>query len=156
MQEQLDILRGLGLDPLQEKIMFIAGEVYKESPEHPGYWVALDGKIVGPRGNFIALNEHYTGYFKVHLRDKKCFLHRVVMMTWQPHPKGHTLVVNHRDRNRKNNHVSNLEWATQLENVEHWKLCDIKDDLKMRLKARLSTLGEKLDLDQVLLAVDEL
>lgn len=160
MQEQLDILRGLGLDPLQERIMFVEGEVYKESPDHPGYWVSIEGKIIGPRGNHIALDEHYTGYYKVHLRDKKCFLHRVVMMTYKPREDGHTLVVNHKDRNRKNNHISNLEWATQLENIEHWKKDDvkrdIKDDLKTRLKARLSMLGEKIDLDQVCLVIDEL
>jgi|GEM_PF-6246773 len=156
IQDQLDILRGLGLDPLQENIMLNKGELYKESPEYPGYWISISGNIIGPRGNHIALDEHYTGYYKAHMRDKKCFVHRVVMMTFKPHEKGHTLVVNHKDRNRKNNHISNLEWATQLENIEHWRLCDIKDDLKTRLKARLSTLGEKIDLDQVLAAVDEL
>ena len=156
MEAQLDIIRGLGIDPMKERIMIIEGDVYKESPEFPSYWVSLDGRVIGPRGNHIALDEHYTGYYKVHLRDKKCFVHRVVMMTYSPNPKSHTLVVNHKDRNRKNNHISNLEWTSQLENVDHWKIDDLKKSIKTSLKARISDLDEKIDIDKILTIIDEL
>lgn len=30
-------------------------------------------------------------------------------------------MVNHKDRNRQNNHILNLEWVTNSENVRHWQ-----------------------------------
>ncbi len=75
---------------------------------------------------------------------KKTFLvHRLVAMTFIEN-SDESLSVNHKDFNRKNNHVDNLEWLTHIENIRHaiprmgkhkgeshkkakLKICDVKE-----------------------------
>ena len=50
---------------------------------------------------------------------KKMFkLHRAVAETFIPNPKA-LKVINHRDLNKLNNNISNLEWCTQKDNMIH-------------------------------------
>ena len=39
------------------------------------------------------------------------------MLTWEPIPNAEDLTVDHKDHNRRNNAVSNLEWVTREENL---------------------------------------
>lgn len=45
-------------------------------------------------------------------------IHRLVAMHFLPPVSGKTHV-NHKDGNKKNNHVANLEWVTPSENISH-------------------------------------
>jgi len=49
---------------------------------------------------------------------KRLISHRLIALTFieNPHNKGY---VHHKDSNRLNNHISNLEWVTQSENIKH-------------------------------------
>ena len=48
--------------------------------------------------------------------------HRLVAETWlEPESEKH-VVVNHRNRKRDDNRVSNLEWATRSWNAKHSKI----------------------------------
>lgn len=64
------------------------------------------------------------GYREVDLRlnnkSKRFRVHRLVAVAFIPNqnPEIKTFI-NHKDGNRGNNHVDNLEWCTQSENVEH-------------------------------------
>ena len=63
-----------------------------------------------------------SGYVFVFLRQhgerQKFYIHRLVAMTFIENPEEKNLV-NHKDCNRSNNVLPNLEWATDSENVLH-------------------------------------
>lgn len=65
-----------------------------------------------------------AGYKFVHLyrgenmTRKNMFVHRAVAETFIPNPKKKTQV-NHKDGNKGNNRVENLEWVTPSENMRH-------------------------------------
>jgi len=63
------------------------------------------------------------GYLKVSFyvngKDKRFFVHRLVLMTFNPVDGMENLQVNHIDGNKQNNYVGNLEWCTNAENQRH-------------------------------------
>lgn len=66
---------------------------------------------------------HRKGYLKVSFyvngKDKKFFVHRLVLMTFHPVEGMEKLQVNHIDGNKQNNYIDNLEWCTNSENQKH-------------------------------------
>ena len=77
----------------------------------------VSGKILKP-------NITKFGYARVSLRYPNCrdyktyFIHRLVALHFIPNPNNY-LEVNHKDCNRLNNKVTNLEWVTREMNVKH-------------------------------------
>jgi hypothetical protein len=136
-----------------DRIIIFGGDLYKEIPDVPGYSVSLKGNVLGPRGNLIKLEEHYTGYYKVHLRDSKSFVHRLVMLTFNPIEGCSDLVVNHKDLDKKNNHIDNLEWASYYENSEHYQRHSMRSRITEEIKDKIMSLPSgfsRSDLDRVL------
>jgi hypothetical protein len=66
------------------------------------------------KGTSLSKNNRYV---KIHL-DKFYALHRLVALHFIPNPDN-LPCINHKDGNRYNNTVSNLEWCTQQDNVKH-------------------------------------
>jgi hypothetical protein len=60
---------------------------------------------------------------KVHYQGKyyRDYVHRLVAEHFIGYPIHKMMVVNHKDGNTYNNHVSNLEWVTRSENYQHYK-----------------------------------
>ena len=72
-------------------------------------------KILTPLGN----TKGYLCYaFYGNDKTKRGLAHILVAQAFLPNPDGKPQV-NHRDGNKLNNHVSNLEWATPSENMTH-------------------------------------
>lgn len=73
-----------------------------------------DEKILKPRMN--------KGYEGVHLhsseKSKEVSVHRLVCLAFLPNPENKPCI-NHKDSDRSNNHISNLEWVTHKENTQH-------------------------------------
>ena len=58
------------------------------------------------------------GYKMVSFNRKFVYVHRLVAIEYIPNPDNKPMV-NHKDGNRSNNHVDNLEWVTASENTKH-------------------------------------
>lgn len=72
------------------------------------------------KGRMLSQKKRKDGYLEVCLSknnvQKSFTVHRLVMVTFFGDSE---LTVNHKDGNSKNNHISNLEYCTQKENMEH-------------------------------------
>lgn len=94
-------------------------EIWKPYPEDPRYLVSNYGYIKGPRG-FILKGSITNGYYRIGLYNgnKKKWedVHRIVAKTFIPNPDNKP-VVNHKDGNKLNNKIDNLEWCTQQHNI---------------------------------------
>ena len=87
------------------------------------YMVSTLGRLQRIRtGRFLSGSPDHNGYIQVGLtRDHKRHprtLHRLVLESFVGlRPQGHE--ANHKDGQKRNNRLSNLEWVTHLENCHH-------------------------------------
>lgn len=81
-----------------------------------------DGKSYEIPGKLLKISDNGSGYKFVSLqKHSKCTqrtVHRLVAEAFIPNPENKT-TVNHKDGDKSNNDVSNLEWATYSENNTH-------------------------------------
>ena len=91
------------------------------------------------------------GYLQVCLTNKNTYsIHRLVALTFIENKKN-KLEVNHKDGNKLNNHVSNLEWNTTQENLEHKRINNLGKTLKAKLSATgINNSQAKLDEEDVI------
>lgn len=88
------------------------------------YSITQTGEVINTRtGKARALDfNKKVGYFQVDLyknnRRTKHYIHRLVAQAYIPNPLG-LPEVNHKDSDRTNNHVSNLEWVSSSGNSIH-------------------------------------
>lgn len=91
---------------------------YKQIPGFTNYEVNKTGGIrrIGSEFN-LATSTNSGGYLQMRVDGQSLRPHRAVALAWIGVPEDTTLVVNHKDANKKNNHVSNLEWCSNRENI---------------------------------------
>ena len=72
------------------------------------------GRVIGLDGQLKTIfNKRYSS---VRMREKSFLVHRLVAETFMPQTNLE-LVVNHKDENKLNARLDNLEWVTYSENV---------------------------------------
>ena len=90
--------------------------------DYPNYLVTSSGGVFNLSGHRIACPNDKKGYPRVYLRRngvaKQHRIHRLVARAFIPNPENKAQV-NHKDGDKTNNHISNLEWCTQSENMRH-------------------------------------
>lgn len=104
------------------------------------YGITEDGKVWSHRQNrFLKTQLNINGYLKIGLcKDgiqKRFFIHRLVARRFIPNLDS-KLQVNHIDMNKLNNHVSNLEWCTNQENMNHRTSYEILTNKKRPIQSR--------------------
>ena len=99
-------------------------EKWKSIPNYDGlYEVSSYGRIRNVRRQtYLKYRVNHAGYARVHL-SKNCnvkdfSVHRLVAEAFIPNPDKKS-TVNHKDENKLNNCVDNLEWLTVKENINH-------------------------------------
>jgi hypothetical protein len=97
-------------------------EIWKPIDQFPNYNVSNLGNIKNIITNKpLKLNckDGYYGISLVNDKIRKTFkVHRLVALAFIENPENKS-DVNHKDKNKLNNHVSNLEWMTRKENNIH-------------------------------------
>jgi hypothetical protein len=100
-------------------------ELWKPIESFENYEVSTLGRIKNTTTDRMLKVNNKGGYLCISLVNsfgKRSFkVHRLVALAFIPNPENKT-DVNHMDKNKHNNNISNLEWNTRAENNIHSKL----------------------------------
>ena len=85
------------------------------------YGITSEGDVYGyKRKGFLKPASHKNGYLYVYLSKnnklKKHYIHRLVAMAYIPNPEN-LPEVDHKDNNKTNNCVNNLQWLSHKDNT---------------------------------------
>ena len=93
--------------------------------DYPDYLISKDGQVYSKKSNKIRKFEiNETGYCRIKLSNEeykqgnKFYIHQLVAKAYIPNPNNYDQV-NHKDLNKHNNNVNNLEWCDGSMNMKH-------------------------------------
>lgn len=97
-------------------------EIFKPFPLAPLVLVGDMGTIIRPNGRKASKIPDNVGYLRLHAIiggiPKPFKQHRIIAITWLDNPLNLS-EVNHKDGNKLNNAVDNLEWCSHKDNIKH-------------------------------------
>ena len=113
--------------------------------DFPNYSISEDGIVMNSKGRIIKGEISNRGYRRVSLsnndvKNKKMSVHRLVAETYIPNPHNYP-EVNHKNENKLDNRVSNLEWCSTLDNLNHSRVIEKASVAKFR-KVKCVTTGK--------------
>lgn len=130
----------------EDVAIIVDNEVFKKIDGIDGIEVSNSGKIkflskkiIDTNGNERIYKEkikdkfaiNSSGYKKISYYNdgefKNYYLHRLIAMAFIPNPENKPFV-NHKDGNKLNNNIDNLEWCTHSENIIHAYKNHLKED----------------------------
>jgi hypothetical protein len=93
-------------------------------PFAPEYDVTENGVVTNKHGKRLTPYLHHSGYIMVNLwvnhTKKLVGMHKIMAETFLPKPTGAgPWTVNHKDKDKTNYALSNLEWLTNANNISH-------------------------------------
>ena len=97
--------------------------MFKEITNYSNYLIYDDGRVYSKYSRkFLTPRVTDSGYLTVDLysqHQRKNFrIHRLVAQTFLPNPMN-LPEINHKDENKQNNHVDNLEWCDSKYNINY-------------------------------------
>jgi len=122
-------------------------EEWRVIKEFPNYSVSNLGNIINNKTNKTLRKIIKGGYYTISLLNntsrKNMKVHRLVAQTFIENPENKP-EVNHKDKNKLNNNINNLEWNTRLENCQHKSLTLIYKSNKNKPVIRLDKNNENI------------
>lgn len=115
------------------EVIIVKSEIWKDIKGYEGlYQVSNYGRVKSLKGtgngirkkdDIIILSfRNSNGYNRVHLmkngKEQNIYVHRLVAEAFIPNPNNYP-IVNHKDEDKSNNNVNNLEWCTHKYNVNY-------------------------------------
>jgi len=94
----------------------------KQHPKFKNLYLAQNGEVYNKdTGRYIKGFTNSNGYRLVFVSNlgKSYRLHRLMAETYLPDCEFYGLDVNHKDGDKLNNHIDNLEWCTRSHNIRH-------------------------------------
>jgi hypothetical protein len=92
---------------------------WADIPNFPNYQAHPQGEIRNKLTKRVMLAESRSHRYRyVMLDNKSVFVHRMIALTFIPNSLN-LPDVNHKDGNRRNNNVENLEWLSHSDNMKH-------------------------------------
>ena len=95
----------------------------KPHPTQTDYLITEEGDVYSRKfGKLKKMKQRTERYKAINLwnngKEKAHYVHRLVAETYIPNPDN-LPEVNHKDEDKTNNNVVNLEWSTHADNVQH-------------------------------------
>lgn len=96
--------------------------------DYPMYQIDQAGNVLSSYKHRLLKHHNNDGYLMVYLKNESGshwqYIHRLLALQFIPLPDHLTIYtgelwVNHKDGNKSNNALSNLEWNTISENIQH-------------------------------------
>jgi hypothetical protein len=102
-------------------------EVWKDIQNYEGlYQISNLGRIKSIKRNIYLKQRLTKDYYRINLYNnnvvKSYFVHRLIGFAFIPNPNN-LLEIDHIDRNKKNNNLSNLRWVTRSDNAINTTRC---------------------------------
>lgn len=103
----------------EKEMVLEDGEIVKPFPDCDRYLVSNYGRIWSkPKGDWANLGSNPNGYLYCSISGKYLSVHRIVALTFIPNSLG-LAEVNHKDEDKHNNRVDNLEWISRQDNLRY-------------------------------------
>ena len=111
--------------------------MWADIPGHPNHQINIYGQVRHKRKkNILKPVLDKDGYYRMSLGNiDNVPIHRIMCKTFYGEPSGNKNQVNHKDCNRQNNYILNLEWCTPSENIKWGVKHGNIDPMKGLLKA---------------------
>lgn len=134
---------------LERQGVIFMQEIWKDVCNYEGYYqisnkgriksldryVERNGKLVKVKGKILNLNKNNAGYYYLNLctnnSRKKFLIHRLVAIAFIPN-QNKLKCINHKDENKSNNSVENLEWCNHKYNSNYGNIRSKLSDKKCK------------------------
>lgn len=122
---------------------------WKTIAEHPNYEISTTGLVRNKSSGYVKLpTQRPDGYLMINMgrNSTNQYIHRLMGQTFLANPDGRR-TINHKNGNKQDNSLENLEWMTHGENNQHayntaLRLPVANQPTSKRLQARNLRTGE--------------